>query len=116
MLFDATYGKRHSVRHLGNDTLFKGSFAPDGQTIALGGSNGAIYLIPIEEKAPVKSIELHSDWVTAVAFSPDGKQLVSGSRDKTTKISSVEGLNLLRSIDQSLEMINAVAADSLDAI
>jgi WD40 repeat protein/mono/diheme cytochrome c family protein len=116
IFFDAADGKRQSARHLGSDTFFSGDFAPDGQTIALGGANGAIYLIPVEEKAPVKTIELHSDWVTAVAYTPDGRQLVSGSRDKTTKISSVDGLNLLRSVDQSLEMINAVAADSLTAI
>jgi WD40 repeat protein len=51
-----------------------------------------------------------------VAFTPDGKQLVSGSRDKTTKLSSVEDLHLLRSVDQSAEVINAVAADGLTAI
>ena len=64
----------------------------------------------------MKSIELHSDWVMAVAYTPDGKQLVSGSRDKTTKVSSVESLKLLRSIDQSADIINAVAADALIAI
>lgn len=116
VFFDATDGKRQSVRRLGADTFFSGNFAPDGQTIALGGANGAIYLIPVEEKGPVKTIELHSDWVTAVAYTPDGRQLVSGSRDKTTKISSVESLSLLRSVDQSPEMINAVAADPLNAM
>jgi WD40 repeat protein len=116
IFFDAADGKRLSARRLGTDTFFKGNFAPDSQTIALGGANGAIYLIPVEEKAPVKTIELHSDWVTAVAYTADGKELVSGSRDKTTKISSVEGRNLLRSVDQSPEMINAVAADPLNAI
>jgi WD40 repeat protein/mono/diheme cytochrome c family protein len=116
IFFHAADGQRQSVRRLGTDTFFGGDFAPDGQTIALGGSNGAVYLIPVEEKGKVKTIELHSDWVTAVAYTPDGQQLVSGSRDKTTKISSVDGLSLLRSVDQSLEMINAVAADSLTAI
>ena len=57
-----------------------------------------------------------SDWVMAVAYTPDGKQLVSGSRDKTTKVSSVESLKLLRSVDQSAEPITAVAADALTAI
>ena len=116
IFFDAADGKRQSVRRLGSDTFFSGNFSPDGQTLALGGPNGAIYLIPVEGKGPVKTIELHSDWVTAVAYTPDGKQLVSGSRDKTTKISSVESLSLMRSVDQSTEMINAVAADGLTAM
>jgi WD40 repeat protein len=40
---------------------------------------------------------------------------VSGGRDKTTKISSVEPLQLLRSVDQSKEIISAVAATELHA-
>ena len=117
IFFDPADGKREFERRIGTDTLFKGNFAPDGQTIAVGGPTGAIYLIPVDdEKAPLKSIELHSDWVTAVAYTPDGKELVSGSRDKTTKISNVEKLSLLRSVDESKEMINAVAADALTAI
>ena len=116
IFFDPADGKRQSSRRVGNDTLFKGNFAPDGQTIALGGSGGAIHLIPVDAKAEVKAIDLHSDWVMAVAYTPDGKQLVSGSRDKTTKVSSVESLKLLRSVDQSAEPITSVAADALTAI
>jgi hypothetical protein len=116
IFFHPADGTRESARRIGTDTLFKGNFAPDGQTIAVGGPTGAIHLIPVDEKAPVKSIELHSDWVTAVAYTGDGKELVSGSRDKTTKLSSVENLSLLRSVDESTEMINAVAADSQEAI
>ena len=116
IFFRAADGTKESERRLGTDTFFKGNFAPDGQTIALGTPTGAVALIPVDEKAPVKNIELHSDWVTAVAYTPDGQQLVSGSRDKTIKLSSVESLSLLRSVDQAIECINAVAADPLDAI
>jgi hypothetical protein len=116
LFFHAADGTRESARRIGTDTLFKGNWAPDSQTIAIGAPNGAVLLIPVDEKAPVKSIELHSDWVTAVAYTADGQELVTGSRDKTTKISSVKGLNLLRSVDQSTEFIDAVAADPLTAI
>jgi WD40 repeat protein len=116
VFFDAADGKMQSARRIGTDTFFKGNFAPDGQAIALGGANGAIYIIPVDANAPPKTIDLHSDWVTDVAYTADGKQLVSGSRDKTTKVSSVDGLSLLRSVDQSAEVINAVAADPLTAI
>ena len=71
-----------------------------------------MYLIPVDEKLP-KPLKLHSDW--DVASTSDGKWLISGSRDKTTKISSVETLSLLRSIDQSAEIINAIAGDPLTA-
>jgi WD40 repeat protein len=116
IFFRAADGQKESERHLGTDTFFKGNFAPDGQTIALGGPTGAVSLIPVDEKGEVKNIELHSDWVTAVAYTADGKQLVTGSRDKTIKISSVETLSLLRSLDQSTDCINAVAASPVEAI
>ena len=116
IFFDPADGKQQGARRIGSDTFFKGNFAPDGQTIALGGANGAIHLVPVDAAAQPSMIELHSDWVTAVAFTADGKQLVSGSRDKTTKISSVEGRTLLRSVDESPDAIYAVAADALTAI
>jgi WD40 repeat protein len=116
IFFDSADGKKQNARRIGTDTFFKGNFAPDGQAIALGGANGAIYIIPVDPNAPPKTIDLHSDWVTDVAYTADGKQIVSGSRDKTTKVSSVESLSLLRSVDQSAEVINAVAADPLTAI
>jgi WD40 repeat protein len=116
IFFDAADGKMQSARRIGTDTFFKGNFAPDGQAIALGGPTGAIFIVPVDPKMPPKTIELHSDWVTDVAFTADGKQLVSGSRDKTTKVSSVESLSLLRSVDESAEAIYAVAADPLNAI
>ena len=116
IFFDPVTGTKQSERRLSNDTFFKGNFAPDGKTIALGAANGSIFLIPVEGDAKPKTIDLHSDWVTDVCFTADGKQLVSGSRDKTTKVSSVESLSLLRSVDQSPDLINAVAADTLSAI
>jgi WD40 repeat protein len=116
IVFDPVSGTKLSERRFGTDTFFKGAFAPDGQSVALGSATGAIYLIPLDTAGAPRILELHSDWVMDVAFTPDGKQLVSGSRDKTTKLSSVEDLHLLRSVDQSAEVINAVAADGLTAI
>jgi hypothetical protein len=110
LVLDTSTWSRESLRKIGGDTLFRGRFSPDGKTVALGGANGAIYLVPLDPKQEPRHIELHSDWVLDVAFTPDGSKLVSGGRDKTTKVSSVEPLQLLRSVDQSKEIINAVAA------
>jgi WD40 repeat protein len=106
---------RHAVRRLGSDTLFRARFSPDGKTIAVGGANGGIHLVPLADKGAPRQIELHSDWVLDVAFTPDGKKLVSGGRDKTTKVCSVEPLQLIRTVDQSKESILAVAANSKHA-
>jgi WD40 repeat protein len=110
LFFDTSNWARESLRKIGGDTLFRGRFSPDGKTVAVGGAGGAIHLVPLDPKLEPRQLELHSDWVLDVAFTPDGSKLVSGSRDKTTKVSSVEPLQLLRSVDQSKEIISAVAA------
>ena len=114
--FNPADGKLISSRRDGSDTLFRGNFAPDGKSIALGATDGAVHIIPVDPKAAVRRLELHSDWVFDVAYTPDGKQLVSGGRDKATKVSSVETGKLLRSIDSSTEMVTAVASDANFAV
>lgn len=114
--FDAKSGRVISSRRVGHDTLFRGNFSPDGQAIALGGTDGAVHIVPVNPKAPIRRFEMHSDWVLDVAYTPDGKMVVTGSRDKTTKVSSVETGKLLRSIDSSAELISSVASNGLFAI
>ena len=114
--FNPADGKLISSRQVGHDTLFRGNFSPDNKSIALGGADGSIYIVPVDLKAKVRRFELHSDWVLDVAYTPDGKMLVSGGRDKATKVSSVETGKLLRSVDASAEIISAVAADAQFAI
>jgi hypothetical protein len=114
--FDAATAQVVSTRRVGKDTLFRGSFSPDGKWMALGGADGAVHVIPVDAKEPVRRFELHSDWVMDVAYTPDGKMLVTGGRDKTTKIASVQTGELLRVLDTSTERIGAVAADGLFAI
>ncbi len=114
--FDAASGQVVSSRRVGKDTLFRGHFSPDGKAIALGGADGAVHVIPVDAKEPVRRFELHSDWVMDVAYTPDGKMLVTGGRDKTTKIASAQAGELVRVLDTSTERIGAVAADGLFAI
>ena len=113
---DPADGRLVSAHRVGKDTLFRGHFAPDGKAIALGGADGAVHVIPVDPKQPLRRFELHSDWVLAVAYTPDGKMLVTGGRDKATKLANVQTGELLRTLDNSTELISAVAADNLVAI
>ncbi len=116
VFLDPLSGEEKGRRQVAGDTLFRGRFSPEGREVALGGPGGVVYLIPVEADRKVRSLEIHSDWVLDVAYTPDGKRLLSGSRDKTTKVSSVEELTLLRSVDESAEMIHAVATDADTAV
>lgn len=109
-------GSVAGVRRIGHDTLFRGSFSPDGKAIALGSPEGAVYVVPLDPAAEPRRYELHSDWALDVAYTPDGKMLVSGGRDKATKVSSAETGQLLRALDASPEAIGSVAASNEFAV
>ncbi len=111
LFMDGVDGAKRGMKRVSGDTLFRGEFSPDGAKIALGGVGGVVHVIPVKGDEAPQALEIHSDWVMDVAYTPDGKRLVSGGRDKTTKVSSVEDLALLRSVDESAEMILAVATD-----
>jgi WD40 repeat protein len=114
--FDPASGKLLSARRAGKDTLFRGNFTPDGKAIALGGADGAVHVVPVDAKQPIRRFELHSDWVLSVAYTPDGKMLVSGGRDKATKVANAQTGELLRTLDNSTELVSAVAANDLFAL
>ncbi|HZK79842.1 MAG TPA: c-type cytochrome domain-containing protein, partial [Humisphaera sp.] len=114
--FNPGNGHIISTRRLTRDTLFHGDFAPDGKSFAVGAADGAVYFVPVDQSAEVRSSELHSDWVLSVAYSPDGKWIVTGGRDKATKVALASTGSLLATMDMSTDMVTAVASDSLTAI
>ncbi len=111
-VFDVDKKQPIAKRRLSGDTLFRGGFSPDGKQVALGSTEGAVYLVPVDEQAKLRRLELHSDWCVDVAWTVDGTKLITAGRDKTTKVASVESGELLRTIDTALERINAVVADA----
>jgi WD40 repeat protein/transcriptional regulator with XRE-family HTH domain len=66
------------------------AFSPDGETIALGDSNGTIYLWNISTTQLLGTFAGHKGWVWSVAFSPDGTLLASGSTDGCVRVWDVE--------------------------
>ncbi|MBD3885758.1 hypothetical protein IFO70_29020 [Phormidium tenue FACHB-886] len=74
------------------------AFSPDGQTIAVGDSNGTIYLWNISTTQLLGTFEGHKGWVWSVAFNPDGRMLASGSTDGSVRLWDVESGRCLQVI------------------
>ena len=74
------------IRLIETDSLVYGiAFSPDGQTLAGGMANHAVYLWNVSDGSLKEKLEGHSASVLSVVFSPDGTTLVSGSADGTLR-------------------------------
>ncbi|MBE8966762.1 pentapeptide repeat-containing protein [Nostocales cyanobacterium LEGE 12452] len=62
----------------------------DGQTVAVGDSNGNIYLWNISTAQLLDTFSGHKGWVWSVAFSPDGKTLASSSSDGSVRLWDIQ--------------------------
>jgi DNA-binding beta-propeller fold protein YncE len=60
------------------------ALAPDGRTVATGGSDSGIFLWDARTGRSLgPRLTGHRSWLSSLAFSPDGKLLASGSYDNT---------------------------------
>lgn len=91
------------------DVVLTVAISPDGQRIAIGGSDHSIHLFDFHTGALLQEINQHADWVTDLKFSDDGKNLVSASRDRTSRMYDVETGELISSYNEFNHPLFAVA-------
>ncbi|MEX0936407.1 MAG: c-type cytochrome domain-containing protein [Pirellulales bacterium] len=72
------------------DTVYGGSWSPDGTRIAFGCADTTVRAIDAETGEQVLYQGAHDDWPLDTVFSTDGTHLVSVSRDRSMKLIEVE--------------------------
>jgi len=83
------------------DTLYGGSFSPDGQLLAFGCADKTARVISVADGEEKIKFDNHSDWVFGTTFSKEGKHLVTGSRDQALKLVEVESGSFIDDINAS---------------
>lgn len=72
------------------DTLYGGSWSPDGKLISFGAADNGVRAIDAQSGEQVVYMAAHEDWVRGTVFSADGKSIFSAGRDMTVKMTDVE--------------------------
>ena len=71
------------------DTLYGGSWSPDGKYFAFGAADTSVRVIEVATGKQVVYMAGHDDWVRDTVFGMEGKSVFSVSRDKTVKQTDV---------------------------
>lgn len=85
------------------------AWSPDSKTLATSSHDNAVRLWNPQTGALLRSLQGHTNAVTAVAFSPDGRNLVSASWDKSLRVWRLTDGALLQSIGGFLRPLQALA-------
>ena len=82
-------GKLIASSLVGFDTLYGGSWSPDGRLIAIGLPDNSLRAFDTESLRQVVYMAAHGDWIRGTVFSADGKSIFTASRDMTVKMTDV---------------------------
>jgi WD40 repeat protein len=63
-----------------------GAFAPDGRTLFVGETDGALRSWDVSSGKVLNTVQAHNGPVLSLALSRDGKFLATGGQDKTAKL------------------------------
>jgi WD40 repeat protein len=85
------------------------AIAPDGKSVALGGSNSALQIWDMEAGKLIAALPGHQHRVETVAFSPDGRTLASGSLDRTVRLWETATGKLIRTLHGHSRSVTALA-------
>jgi WD40 repeat protein len=85
------------------------AFSPDGQLLAAGSDDGAVWLWNAASGVLLDRLEDKGAPVRSVAFSPDGRLLAAGSHDGAVRLWQVSDCSLQRTLTGHQDWVRAVA-------
>jgi WD40 repeat protein len=72
------------VRRLAGTTTV--AVTPDGRRAVSASADDTLKVWDLETGRELRTLEGHTDWISAVAVTPDGRRAVSASADQTLRV------------------------------
>ena len=85
------------------------AFSPDGQTLAVGDTNGEILVWQIENSELQLRREADSNFIRSLAFSLDGKMLANAGENQTVKIWDLSSGEYLKPLNEQKNQVWSIA-------
>ena len=100
------------------DLILALAVSPDGRWLVAGGCDSLLRILELPSGKLVRSLEQHSDWVTAITFNASSDRFASASRDKSARVFNPVDGDFLGAYLDSGEPLQAVRffLDSNDII
>ncbi|PQO43248.1 c-type cytochrome domain-containing protein [Blastopirellula marina] len=89
-MWDVASGQLDYSVPVSYDTIYGGSWSPDGKQVAVGCGDNTVRVFNADTGEQVLFNGAHEDWALDTTFSKDGSHLVSVSRDMTMKLYEVK--------------------------
>ncbi|MEM7474718.1 MAG: DUF1549 domain-containing protein [Planctomycetota bacterium] len=88
-IWDVEKGEQILSHEVTEETLYGGSYSPDGKLVAFGCKDNTVRAIDAATGEQKLHQGAHEDWIRACVFNPKGTHVLSAGRDMTVKLTEV---------------------------